>query len=1072
MSPTATNGLDHGPDPQQIQAVADLFQKLYIAPTAPECIQQADNLAAYVSEKGIHSLTSYGVLDNIRKAATNKKSGFEREASMIAVRAIAKKLGHAFEPYAISLFPLIFELCADKGDVVREAAEDAAISIINSVPTQATLLVLEALYPVLGGSAKWKSKLSALACLEALTKRAPQEIGDALVKLLPNVTTCMQDTKSDVSKAGLKAGISVCSVIDNSDILPHIPDLVGCMGDPSNVPAVIKKLSNTTFVAEVTGPALAIMVPLLVRALTDRSPTVQRQAVIVVDNLCKLVVDPADAGQFLPPLWPGVDRIATDAAFPQVREFGLAAKSTLEKVGATAGNGAALRDFFAEQKDVEGVVTKIAAERFAVDDFTAISLTFSSGILAEAIYNRDFTEEHWQKSYLGPYIQSFTAEHADIVKAVYAHFLAIDKKKFPAAARDYDDDGVELCNVDFSLAYGGLMLLNHTTLRLMRGRRYGLCGANGAGKSTLMKAIANGKVDNFPPQSEIRSIMVEVTRGSDSTEPLVDTVARDENLTHVSRAEIVRALESVGFDKERQQTGLSTLSGGWLMKLELAKAMLIGADLLLLDEPTNHLDVANVKWLEDYLTSQTDVTCLIVSHDSGFLDNVTTDIIHYEKKKLVYYRGNLRAFVDVKPEAKTYYTLEASQGPKFTLPPPSHLVGVRSMTKAILKMHQCTYTYPGAAKPSLHGVSCAISLSSRIGIVGPNGAGKSTLMKLLTGDSIPQEGAVDKHPNLRIGYVAQHAFHHLNRHPDKTAIKYIQWRYEGGIDKELMEKVSRVMTADDKAQMETEVEGRTGEKRRIESLIGRQKEKKSFKYEVKWQNMDDRHNSWLPRERLLSLGFNKLVQEFDDFIASQEGLGERDMSTKAIRQLLEDVGLNGDIAEYNETGGSGGSGGGLSGGQKVKVVIAASMITNPHILIMDEPTNFLDRDTLASLANAIREWSGGVILISHNQEFISTLCPEVWHVENGRVTHKGAPPAVDSLTVSATGSGATTPAESMPGSGTSTPKSEFKAKKGRKKKSRNELKAQEVRRRLRYLAWLEDDTVDRSKGPPVDSDDD
>jgi elongation factor 3 len=122
------------------------------------------------------------------------------------------------------------------------------------------------------------------------------------------------------------------------------------------------------------------------------------------------------------------------------------------------------------------------------------------------------------------------------------------------------------------------------------------------------------------------------------------------------------------------------------------------------------LDRGSVRWLEDWLKSQSNVTCLIVSHDSSFLDNITTDIIHYESKKLVYYPGNLSKFVELHPEAKSYYTLAASSI-KFAFPPPGSLMGVRSNTRAILKMNNCTFTYPGRQTPSLVGVSCALSLS-------------------------------------------------------------------------------------------------------------------------------------------------------------------------------------------------------------------------------------------------------------------------------------------------------------------------------------------------------------------------
>ena len=191
-----------------------------------------------------------------------------------------------------------------------------------------------------------------------------------------------------------------------------------------------------------------------------------------------------------------------------------------------------------------------------------------------------------------------------------------------------------------------------------------------------------------------------------------------------------------------------------------------------------------------------------------------------------------RSFVRVKPEAKSYYTLSASNV-QFKFPPPGILTGVKSLTRSIIRMTNCTYTYPGASKPSLQDVTCSLSLSSRTAIIGGNGAGKSTLIKLLTGETIPQIGRVEKHPNLRIGYIKQHALEHVEMHMEKTPNQYLQWRYANGDDREVRMKQTRVLTPEDKAQMEKFVDlgdGKGG--RRIENLMGRQKYKKSFQYEV------------------------------------------------------------------------------------------------------------------------------------------------------------------------------------------------------------------------------------------------
>ena len=119
---------------------------------------------------------------------------------------------------------------------------------------------------------------------------------------------------------------------------------------------------------------------------------------------------------------------------------------------------------------------------------------------------------------------------------------------------------------------------------------------------------------------------------------------------------MIKVLTSVGFNEERQKSAIGALSGGWKMKLALARAMLFKADILLLDEPTNHLDVVNIAWLENYLTGLTHCTSIIVSNDSSFLNHTIIDVLHLNRFKLRRYHGNLEAFVKVVPEAKSYYT--------------------------------------------------------------------------------------------------------------------------------------------------------------------------------------------------------------------------------------------------------------------------------------------------------------------------------------------------------------------------------------------------------------------------------
>lgn len=858
---------------------------------------------------------------------------------------------------------------------------------------------------------------------------------------------------------------SLTTLLSNDDVAPRIPLLIKTMQNPSTetLQKAIHALSQTTFVAIVTSPVLALLTPLLERSLNTPSTSqeVLRQTVVVVENLTKLVHDPIEARTFLPKLRPGVQGVKDRASLPEVREMATRALQVI-RTAMKDDDGNLLSGQIAptSAEDVLRVLEKEVKTHggISAESGDAELWTVTKGYISEMV-KEDVNLRQVARigACTGRYLLQLTKTgEADLIsQALEKHFVEEDHRKFGQPIKA-DTGEIEIVNTDFSLAYGGMLLLSHTNITLHKGHRYGLCGRNGAGKSTLMRSIAEGKLEGFPSKDQLKTCFVEHNQGEDADLSILEFVAKDPELAASGKERISEVLSEVGFTagpNGRQQEKVGSLSGGWKMKLALARAMLMGADVLLLDEPTNHLDVGNVKWLEEYLRSHTEITSLIVSHDSGFLDNVCTDIYHYEQKKLVCYPGNLAAFVRVKPEAKSYYTLSASQV-QFKFPNPGILTGVKSSTRAIIRMQNCTYTYPGSTKPSLQDVTCALTLSSRTAIIGANGAGKSTLIKLLTGETIPQTGRVEKHPNLRIGYIKQHALEHVEMHMEKTPNQYLQWRYANGDDREVLMKQTRVLTPEDKAQMDKIVALPGLGERKVENLMGRQKYKKTFQYEVKWAGMLPKHNTQVSRETLVELGFGKLIQEFDDHEASREGLGFRLLEPKVISKHFEDIGLDPEIANHNEISG-------LSGGQKVKVVLAGAMWNNPHLLVLDEPTNYLDRDSLGGLAVAIREYKGGVVMISHNEEFVGALCPEQWHVADGRVTHKGhlavsmdrfedsrpGSSAASSNVSSATASAVNTDVE---GDGDM----KFKVKKKTKKLTRAQMKERETRRRLRHIEWL------------------
>jgi elongation factor 3 len=941
-----------GPAPT-MDDVTSILNNIFTAKTSHSSVEAAYSLSTLLQNSvGFRGLKEYGILDEIRKAIGSKKDPVRREGGVNALGALFERFPRAqrlaevvFLLQEEGLVALALDGLSDKAAPVRESAQYALDSLFDNLSAEAKVYgLLPAIVKYLGKkSGKWQGAVGAFELIGRMADKAKmgmeslevekekdvlrEAMGKRLEGLIPVVENGMHDLKSEVVKQAVKTMDSLTTLLQNDDIAPRIPLLVKAIEDPStqSQQKAIHALSQTTFVSVVTSPVLAMVTPLLERSLNTPTTTqeVIRQTVVVVENLTKLVHDPIEARAFLPKLKPGVKAVKERASLPEVREIGARALDVIEKAMADkddVAHGAIARVL---GPDVQKVLEKQVASNGGLVNFPgdaevyAIAKAYISDMVAEVVNLREIQRI---PQLIAPYLKPLVnGDATKIAEAIHQFYVDEDHRKFGQPIKE-DDGETEIVNATFSLGYGGMLLLSHTNLRLLKGHRYGLCGRNGAGKSTLMRSIADGKLEGFPPQDEVKTCFVEHNQGEDADLTILEYIVRDPRFKDETKERIIQVLGEVGFTsgpEGRQSNMVGSLSGGWKMKLALARAMLMRADVLLLDEPTNHLDVANVKWLQEYLKSHTEITSLIVSHDSGFLDEVCTDIYHYEQKKLVCYKGNLAAFVKVKPEGKSYYTLSASMV-SFKFPAPGILTSVKSNTRAILRMTNCTFTYPGTTKPSLYDASCALSLSSRVAIIGANGAGKSTLIKILTGEVIPQEGRVEKHPNLRIGYIKQHALEHVEMHMEKTPNQYLQWRYQNGDDREVLMKQSRVLTAEDKKQLETPIDLGDGMgARKIEALIGRQKYKKSFQYEVKWMNMIPKFNTMISRETLLDRGFQKLVQEFDDHESSREGLGYRVLEPKVISKHFEDLGMDPEIANHNEISG-------LSGGQKVKVVLGKS----------------------------------------------------------------------------------------------------------------------------------------------------
>lgn len=504
-----------------------------------------------------------------------------------------------------------------------------------------------------------------------------------------------------------------------------------------------------------------------------------------------------------------------------------------------------------------------------------------------------------------------------------------------------------------SLLFHGKVLIQDSGLELNYGRHYGLLGENGCGKSTFLKAIANREypipenIDIYlldepaepseysaleyvvrEAQNELKrledlaeKIVLEDGPESELLDPLYERMDSLDPDTFESRAAVI--LIGLGFNSKTILKKTKDMSGGWKMRVALAKALFVKPTLLLLDDPTAHLDLEACVWLEEYL-KRFDRTLVLVSHSQDFLNGVCTNMLDMRLQKLTAYGGNYDSYVKTRSELETNQMKQynkqqeeiahikkfiASAGTYANLVKQAksrqkildkmeadgliqpvaqdrvfsfRFPQVDRLPPPVLAFDDISFSYDGKAENNLYEhLNFGVDMDSRIALVGPNGVGKSTLLKIMTGELMAQAGRVSRHTHVKLGVYSQHSQDQLDL--TKSALEFVRDKY------------------------------------------------------------------------------SSISQDFQYW-----------------RGQLGRYGLTGEAQTVQM--------GTLSEGQRSRVVFALLALEQPNVLLLDEPTNGLDIPTIDSLADAINDFNGGVVVVSHDFRLLDKIAKDIFVVEDKTAT--------------------------------------------------------------------------------------
>jgi len=932
---------------------------------------------------------------------------------------LALSVGSSGAPLLLRTLVAALSKVEDRHVEVRSAACSATEALVKGSDPFAFEALLPALAAALEPRRSPAMKLHSLKLLKLCWRRSKDgeaAVAEKLPELLPITTALLVDTSHEVRSVAAEAVDVLMSFSGNSDLTPHMEEIMSCAKGNRDVSKCVRDLAEVIFIQRVTAPALAVVLPVLSKGLKSRNARTQRQACLIAENMGRLVSAVADLRPFAPSLLPQLKRIAEEVADPDVRAVALRAHGALSEVALADRSGGVRKELRAI---LEMAVTEAdVALAGAIGGGRDVAQTPCPGHVRDVVLDHVVllclglgrTGSPWRNRLI-PLLESALPGAA----SGYVDFKVLISSLRTVAERlvctpsdmenhllssDSEEESLPiLCDCTFTLACGAATLLTEARLQLRQGCVYGLVGGNDSGKSTLLRAIHDRRVSGFPSVSELRTSLVEHgvgERAPDCDLTPVEFLMADPAIgTLRQEDEVVSELKSMGFNEgARLSQPIKTLSGGWRMKMGLARAILQDADVVLLDEPTGHLDVTHIAWLVDYINHLQEnrekmVTVIVVSHDAPFLDQVCTHIVYVNGSKLQMHRGNFSTFLARVPDAQLGSKSEEEQPlTAFVLPEPGPLEGVRSKGKRFLFLEDVVFTYPESSVPAVKGATVECSLRSRVAIMGPNGAGKSTVAGMVVGELAPVSGNAWRHPNLRMAYVAQHAFHHLEEHLELTAVEYILWRFQGNEDREaLANRAEEDECLEPKAFRLEDDHLVLCDKEHPQALEPevivdrRQRGRLGYEYEMRWRSRT--HTTWMSRGQVTSIGCLGMAKREDERQAAQRSLSSRPLTTPAVEAHLAGFGLSKEEACHRRLGA-------LSSGQRARAVLGASTWLAPHLLVLDEPTNYLDQPALAALAAGLKVFGGGVLVISHTASFVDEVCSERWMMQGGVLQREGA----------------------------------------------------------------------------------